>query len=470
MGGGGGAASKDSSSKSDTAGYQQYYQQYMGGGSKDSSSKSDTAGYQQYYQQYMGGGGGAAYKDSSSKSNTTGYQQYYQQYMGGGSSKSGQGGYQQYYQQYMGGGKNSSSKNNTGSYQKYYQQFVGGSSNSSSGGYDQYYQQYIGGGAKNASAKSNTGGYQQYYQKYLGGSSKPVEKVTSCSTDTCVKEWYKAKKAHIKKFVPKDYQHFQLKTIEKEYKENLARIATKNNSTNSTNAAPTKVPPTTTQALPASPIEVFAAMPPMILAEVTSCSTDTCVKEWYKEKKADVKKFVPKDYQHFQLKALEKEYNKNLARIATKNNSTNGLSTSDDLAKVPDALAAKLAIVPPMLLAQVSACTTKQCVENWRDKTEAEIESVVPKDYQHFAVASIQKEYKKNLARVAQANASNSTNSTGAFLAATKATPQSFSGFLFVAIALFALVPGFFVLRLRARQRKIDLEEDVLRYSPMLDA
>jgi hypothetical protein len=379
MGGGGGAASKDSSSKSDTAGYPQYYQQYMGGGSKDSSSKSDTAGYQQYYQQYMGGGGGAASKDSSSKSNTTGYQQYYQQYMGGGSSKSGQGGYQQYYQQYMGGGKNSSSKNNTGSYQKYYQQFVGGSSNSSSGGYDQYYQQYIGGGAKNASAKSNTGGYQQYYQKYLGGSSKPVEKVTSCSTDTCVKEWYKAKKAHIKKFVPKDYQHFQ-------------------------------------------------------------------------------------------LKAIEKECQKNLARIAKKNNSTNSPSTSDDLAKVPDALAAKLAIVPPMLLAQVSACTTKQCVENWRDKTEAEIESVVPKDYQHFAVASIQKEYKKNLARVAQANASNSTNSTGAFLAATKATPQSFSGFLFVAIALFALVPGFFVLRLRARQRKIDLEEDVLRYSPMLDA
>jgi Na+-translocating ferredoxin:NAD+ oxidoreductase RnfG subunit len=285
-----------------------------------------------------------------------------------------------------------------------------------------------------------------------------------------VKEWYKAKKAHIKKFVPKDYQHFQLKTIEKEYKENLARIATKNNSTNSKNAAPTTVPPTTAQALPASPIEFFAAMPPMILAEVTSCSTDTCVKEWYKANEADVKKFVPKDYQHFQLKALEKEYNKNLARIATKNNSTNGLSTSDDLAKVPDALAAKLAIVPPMLLAQVSACTTKQCVENWHDKTEAEIESVVPKDYQHFASASIQKAYKKNLARVAQANASNSTNSTGAFLAATKATPQSFSAFLFVAIALFALVPGFFVLRLRARQRKIDLEEDVLRYSPMLDA
>merc|ERR1719356_1682659 len=338
MGGGGGAASKDSSSKSDIAGYQQYYQQYMGGGSKDSSSKS----------------------------NTTGYQQYYQQYMGGGSSKSGQGGYQQYYQQYMGGGKNSSSKSNNGSYQKYYQQHVGASSNSSSGGYDQYYQQYIGGGAKNASGKSNTGGYQQYYQQHIGGSSKSVE-------------------------------------------------------------------------------------------QVTSCSTDTCVKEWYKEKEADVKKFVPKDYQHFQLKAIEKEYKKNLARVATKNNSTNGLSTSDDFAHVSDALAAKLAIVPPMLLAQVSACTTKQCVENWRNKTEAEIESVVPKDYQHFALASIQKAYKKNLARVAQANASNSTNSTGAFLAAAKANPQSFSSFQFVAIAFFALVPGFFVLRLRARQREVDL-------------
>merc|ERR1712151_895817 len=171
-----------------------------------------------------------------------------------------------------------------------------------------------------------------------------LAEVTSCSTDTCVKEWYKEKEADVKKFVPKDYQHFQLKAIEKEYKENLARIAKKNNSTNGINAAPTTVPPTTmppttTQALPASPIEVFAAMPPMILAEVTSCSTDTCVKEWYKANEADVKKFVPKDYQHFQLKALEKEYNKNLARIATKNNSTNGLSTSDDLAKVPDTLA-----------------------------------------------------------------------------------------------------------------------------------
>merc|ERR1712066_335948 len=103
-----------------------------------------------------------------------GYGQYYQQYLSGGSNKSGQGGYQQYYQQYMGGGKNSSSKSNTGSYQK-------------------------------------------YYQKYIGGSSKSVEQVTSCSTDTCVKEWYKAKKAEIKKFVPKDYQHFQLTAIEKEY-------------------------------------------------------------------------------------------------------------------------------------------------------------------------------------------------------------------------------------------------------------
>merc|ERR1712050_724655 len=192
-------------------------------------------------------------------------------------------------------------------------------------------------------------------------------------------------------------------------------------------------------------------------SQVSSCTNKHCLEDWRNRTEAEVGTYVPKDYQRFAVASIQKEYKKNIARVAAKNNSTNGTSVSElssnhpfvapsTHASVPDALAAELAIIPPMFLAQVSACTKKQCVEDWRNKTEAEVGTYVPKNYQRFALASIQKEYKKNLARVARAIASNSTKPTGAFLAATKLNSQPSTAFLLVAIALFALMSGFFVI------------------------
>jgi hypothetical protein len=67
-------------------------------------------------------------------------------------------------------------------------------------------------------------------------------------------------KGDIKKYVPMDYQHFSLSSVENEFKKNLARIAAAKNATSASLAH-------------ASPADVFGHLPPMVLTEVVACST-----------------------------------------------------------------------------------------------------------------------------------------------------------------------------------------------------
>eukprot|EP00928_Gymnodinium_smaydae_P027717 TRINITY_DN2133_c0_g1_i3.p1 TRINITY_DN2133_c0_g1~~TRINITY_DN2133_c0_g1_i3.p1 ORF type:complete len:298 (+),score=85.97 TRINITY_DN2133_c0_g1_i3:111-896(+) len=162
-----------------------------------------------------------------------------------GSKDAGQGDYQKYMKQYA------------GDYMKYANQ--GGSKGSSQqgGDYQQYMKQYAGDYMKQGGSKG--GDYQQYmkqyagdYQKYMhqadtnqgsslpaadasGAAASPLLAIALSGADACnttqeLDAWRKEQEAHLK-YVPKEYRHFPMDSIEKAYKKNLARIAAANNET-----------------------------------------------------------------------------------------------------------------------------------------------------------------------------------------------------------------------------------------------
>merc|ERR1712194_147537 len=145
---------------------------------------------------------------------------------------------------------------------QYYQQYMGGGSKSNTGGYQKYYQQYMSGGSQSGSSSSGSGSYQQYYQKYLGGGD---------SQDVTSKSGADAKGGSQKSDFDKYFEQQKKAADDSAKKSTQAKDAL------------------------TVPMEFFAAMPPMMLAEVTACSTEECVKEWKKNNEANVKKHVPKE-------------------------------------------------------------------------------------------------------------------------------------------------------------------------------
>jgi hypothetical protein len=401
---------------------------------------SSNGGYQQYYQQYIGGSSPDTSSDKSEKSNQAGssYQKYYQQYTG---AQGGSSGYQQYYQQYVGGGAKGDA--------------------SASGGYQQYYQQYVG-SSQSGSSKSAGAGYNQYQQQYLGGDAQGKAGDESAAQ---------------------------------------AKTPVQGHSSQSTKSSAMG----TAVASPAS-VDFLASMPPMLLAELTKCTTKKCVEEWRKKNEDAIKKYVPKDYQHFALAAIEKKCKQELARIeaakiaknatkATKNstNTTNTSARATLLSTLQTTDESELAVLTPIMLAKVASCSTKKCLEEWRNASIANIKKFVPKDYQRFPLASIEKEYKKNLARVEALKHSNVTSSshatkpaeaagdkekalranvTGIFLAAGKPESRPSRALSITVVALLSLVAGSYAIRSRARRRtdgfESNLEEDLLRHPAML--
>merc|ERR1711959_525235 len=116
-----------------------------------------------------------------------------------------------------------------------------------------------------------------------------------------------------------------------------------------------------------------------------ACSTRQCLDAWRAKKEADMKKYTPKEYQHFAMASIEKEYRKNRARIdeaAAANQTDSSSATNIDKSGQNVDL---LASLPPAFLAEVGACSTRQCLEAWRAKKEANMKKDTPKEYQHYA-------------------------------------------------------------------------------------
>jgi hypothetical protein len=418
-------------------------------------SSNGDSGYQQYYQQYIGGSSPDRSSDKSDKSSqaaSSSYQKYYQQYTG---AQGGSSGYQQYYQQYVGGGAKGDA--------------------STSGGYQQYYQQYVG-GSQSGSSRSAGAGYDQYYQQYIGGDDQG-----------------------------------------KAGDESAARAKT---SVQGHNSKSTESSAMGTEVAPPASVDFLASMPPMLLAELTKCTTKKCVEEWRKKNEDGIKKYVPKDYQHFALAAIEKKCKQELARIEATKNATNTTNTSARatlLSTLQTTDESELAVLTPIMLAKVASCSTKKCLEEWRNASITNIKKFVPKDYQRFPLASIEKEYKKNLARVEALKHSNVTSSshatkpaeelksgtqvklkedtqeaatdkeaaadkqkasrtnvTGIVLAAGKSESRPIKALSITSVALLSLVAGSYAIRLRSWRRtdgvEPSLEEDLLKHPAMLAA
>lgn len=190
--------------------YQNYVQKYTGG----NQSSAESGDYQQYVQKYQSG--------SSSKGQ---YQQYINKYAGQrGGSQSGD--YQQYMQKYA-GGASTGSKNQAGDYQNYIQQYGQKQGSQVSGDYQNYVQDYAQGNQANGQSS-----YADYSQ-YMGGNSKAAEpldldaspadsiELIAAKDAKTMKEldsWKSSAEEKAKKYVPKEYQHYALSDIDKEYK------------------------------------------------------------------------------------------------------------------------------------------------------------------------------------------------------------------------------------------------------------
>jgi hypothetical protein len=138
------------------------------------------------------------------------------------------------------------------------------------------------------------------------------------------------------------------------------------------------------------------------MAEAQKCTTEVCLHAWRDACEDKIKAVVPKEYQQFPVASIEKEYQKDLARIKQAE-----ASTPPPVAKQsPVDFAAIGALISPIVMAEAQKCTTEVCLRAWRDAQEDKIKTVVPKEYQQFPLASIEKEYENDLARIKQAEAS----------------------------------------------------------------
>jgi hypothetical protein len=466
-GGGGIAASGD---------YQKYFQEYT----KQHAGASGGGDYQKYYQEYMkqhAGSGGDGGNSSGGD-----YQKYYQEYMQQHAGASSGGAYQNYYQKYMaqysGGDKGSSgsaageepkptymAQNAGGSsqaasiapgmekagypgggyYQTYMNHYVGGAPTTppgprdqQSGGYQQYISQYSGSGEQYMKKHTNASGcgdYLNYYQKYMaqysGGADGPghsarsiaLAEAAGCNTEKCLKAWRYNQEVVIKSTFPKAYQRCSFVSIEKEYEKNLARV--KRSNANTAAATTTTTTTTTTSAGQqyikqhnnASGCGDFVnyyqkymaqynggadgssdSSRGIAMAEAAGCSTEKCLKAWRDNQEAVIKSTFPKAYQRCSSVSIEKEYEKNLARVKRSNASTAA-------ATAPAVPTMDLsALIPPIAMAEAAACSTEECLKAWRDKQEVQIKSNVPKDVQHFALDSVEKVYERNLSRIKRAS------------------------------------------------------------------
>jgi hypothetical protein len=118
--------------------------------------------------------------------------------------------------------------------------------------------------------------------------------------------------------------------------------------------------------------------------------------------------------------------------------------------------------LPPLVMAEVAACNTRHCVEGWHEKTQAEMKQYTPKEYQHFAMAAIKKEYAKNLARVTkEADAPPDMGESGAEELGSKVASSRTP----VMIAIFFMVSAsalLFVFRSHVRRQSGSLEHKLL--------
>merc|ERR1719356_353094 len=121
-------------------------------------------------------------------------------------------------------------------------------------------------------------------------------------------------------------------------------------------------------------------------ASAKDCNTTEQLKAWHQGQEKKIKAFTPKAYQNFELEPLQQEYERNLDRIEGKRENAAPKSAAE--------------------------CKSTRQLKAWR---QAQLKSlgVVPQAYRNFAEEPIEKEYKKNLARIHAAERKAAGKATG---------------------------------------------------------
>jgi len=309
------AGQKSSTGSSQGGDYQNYMKQYAGNYQKytkqyagQSSGSSQGGDYQKYmkqyasdYQKYMNQSASSAvalYSDEQSKTTNQGggYQMYMKEYAGQNGSyqkymKQYAGDYQKYTKQYA--GQNSGGSSQGGDYQKYMKQYAGD--------YQKYTKQYAG---QSSSGSSQGGDYQKYmeqyagdYQKYMNqSSSSAVELYTAeqAKTKSQLEDWKKSQSKNLDKYVPKDYQHYALENIDKQYKKRLQELE-------NTTASGSSID--------------LAEMPAVTLYSIDQAKNKHQLAAWKKSQTHSIDKYVPSAYRHYATQNIDKQYEKRLHEL-----------------------------------------------------------------------------------------------------------------------------------------------------------
>jgi hypothetical protein len=390
-----------SSARDDTVtngGYEQYSQKYVtdyaSSAPQAASSGSWNAGkYEQYFQNYMtdhvGGKSGSPSIHSARQNGA--YQKYSQKYMGqyagsgGGGAIAAAGDYQKYYQEYM---KPYAGASSGGAYQKYYQKYMAqysggdkGSSGSAAGEEPKptYMAQDAGGGPQAASSDSGIekvgypgGGYYQTYMNHYAGGAPPTPPGPPEQQNVGYQQYISQSPGS------GDYQKY--------YQEYMKKHTNASGCGDYLNYYQKYMAQYSGGAAGSSDSARGIAM-----AEAAECSTEKCLQVWRDNQEAVIKSTLPKAYQRCSSVSIEKEYEKNLARVKH-SNATTAATTAPAIPTMDLAT-----LIPPIAMAEAAACSTEECLKAWRVKQEIQIKSTIPKDVQHFALDSVEKEYERNL-------------------------------------------------------------------------
>jgi len=322
----------------------------------DSAQQANSADYQKYMKQYAGG-----------SSQGGDYQKYMKQYAGDS------GNYQKYMKDYAGQSSKGSSQDSSSSYQKYMKQYAGGSSQGSSG-YQKYYETYM-----KQYGQGSTGGYQKYIEQYGNQNQSDSSAVALYSADDAktksqLEDWKKSQTKNLDKYVPQDYRHYALESVDKQYKKRLHEL---DNTTDDDKAG--------------SAINL-AETPAVTLYSADQAKNKDQLEDWKKSQTHSIDKYVPAEYRHFATQNIDKQYNKRLHEL---DNSTDTQSaetgSSINLAEVPATDASATTLF------SAGQAKNPDQLEDWKTSQTHSIDKYVPSAYRHYATQKIDKTYEKRL-------------------------------------------------------------------------
>jgi hypothetical protein len=254
-----------------------------------------------------------------------------------------------------------------------------------------------------------------------------------CTTVKCVDAWRKHQELAIRTFVPKAFQSFQKDAIEDEYAKNVKRIKASDNASNETGVAAISFAADWEQYVPQyakyQDVSKWVKFGKSMQLRAKSqckkaytCETKEELDAWKTTREAPIKKYVPKEYQHWSLNTIEAKYKENLERMKQSQKEVekqNAKKAADE--KSSNASTAAVDNLVPSYAKQVhtemflsyasfinqqhapekvSDCKNMMQLKAWYNKENAIIKEFVPQAYQTFPARALEKKYEEYRRRI----------------------------------------------------------------------